>query len=116
MIHTTAQTKSTEMALRRSAGNSEEIFQEKANIRKPQGKVLGRLLFLDDMLYSQKSAIDLDVDGYEILRLDSSSVRGCSVSEVANESVQAMQSIGWPSAHILGFGFGGMVAQYIAIK
>lgn len=79
-----------------------------------------RILFLDDLLAIRNvPSVDLNVlneAGFEILYLDSTNIHGVSIADCAREAAHAVRSVGWSSCHIIGCGFGGMVAQLIATR
>jgi len=79
-----------------------------------------RVLFLDDLLAIRNApSVDLtslNKAGFEILYLDSTQFQGVSIQECAKEAAHAVRSVGWSSCHVIGCGFGGMVAQLIATE
>lgn len=39
-----------------------------------------------------------------------------TMPDYADDAVALLDAIGWPSAHVIGYSFGGMVAQHVAIR
>lgn len=39
-----------------------------------------------------------------------------TMADYADDAAALMEAIGWPSAHVAGYSFGGMVAQHLAIR
>lgn len=39
-----------------------------------------------------------------------------TMADYADDAAALMDAIGWPSAHVIGYSFGGMVAQHVAIR
>ena len=111
------------MALRRSnSPPATEPTQYKSRVRKlgsPARRCAGRVLFLEDLIAIRSPSVDLGVltkAGFEILHLSAKNFRGSSVADCAQEAADAVRIVGWSSCHVIGCGFGGMIAQLLATE